>query len=243
MTALLQDPQKRLWVGTRSGGINICTLAGERLDCERVGSGPGPRAVSHDHVTSLLEAADVSVWAGTGGGLNRLRLDARGAVASVERWSRGDGLVDDNVMALVYAPDGALWVSTHGGLSRMDPASGRFANLTPSDGMPTAVFNPKAALLHGGRLYFGSVKGVMSLDPARPLPRVSAPPTVIAGVSGLTPDETPARPAWLLDALRVRGEGRSRWNSRCWGTTVASRNSSTAWARTIHGPAWAIAAS
>lgn len=210
VTAMIQDRRGRLWVGTRSSGISICRLlaadegAGERLDCERVGSGPGPRTVSHDHISSLLEAGDGAIWVGTGGGgLNRIRLDAAGAPAEVERWARDDGLVDDNVMALVQAPDGALWLSTHGGLSRFDPGSGRFDNLTQVDGLPTAVFNPKAALLHEGRLYFGSAKGVVSLDPAQPLLRGTPPPTVIAGVSGLAADELPARPAWMLDALQV----------------------------------------
>lgn len=207
VTAMVEDRRGRLWVGTRSSGISICRLAGatgERLDCERIGSGPGPRTVSHDHISSLLEAGDGAIWVGTGGGgLNRVRMDAEGAPVGVERWSRDDGLVDDNVMALVQAPDGALWVSTHGGLSRFDPGSGRFDNLTPVDGLPTAVFNPKAAVLHGARLYFGSAKGVVSLDPAQPLAQGPAPPTVIAGVSGLLPEDMPTRPAWALDALQV----------------------------------------
>lgn len=204
ITVLLQDRRGWLWVGTRSGGINRCRLVATRLDCERIGSGAGQRAVSHDHITSLLEASNGAIWVGTGGGgLNRIDMDGEGRVARVERWSRDDGLGDDNVMALVRVPDGALWLSTHGGLSRMDPASERFVNLTTIDGLPTSVFNPKAALLHGGRLYFGSAKGVVSLDPAQPLLQVPAPPTVIAGISGLAPAELPAHPSWAMDALKV----------------------------------------
>jgi signal transduction histidine kinase/streptogramin lyase len=203
VTVLMEDRRNRVWVGTRSGGIGICEL-GESLRCQPIATGLGTTQVSHYHITSLLEAPDGSIWAGThGGGLNRLLLDANGAPASVERWTRNNGLDDDNVMSLVYAPDGALWFSTHGGLSRLDPDSASLTNLTPADGLPTATFNPKAALLENGRLYFGSAKGVVSIDPSARLAQTPAPVTIIESISGLDPSQAPDRPAWELDSLRV----------------------------------------
>jgi len=203
VTVLLEDRRGRLWVGTRSGGIGVCRLAQE-LRCETIAAGRGPTQVSHDHITSLLEAPNGSIWAGSaGGGLNRLNLDADGRVAGVERWTRDQGLVDDDVMALVYAPDGALWLSTHGGLSRLDAQTGRLANLTTADGLPTTAFNPKAALLLGGRLYFGSAKGVVAIDPLDLPARGTPPRTVIEAVSGLDAAHLPTRPMWQLDTLRV----------------------------------------
>jgi signal transduction histidine kinase len=203
VTVVMEDRRERLWVGTRSGGLGICSL-GDDLRCQPVATGLGPTQVSHDHITSLLEAPDGSIWVGThGGGLNRVQLDAGGELRSVDRWTRNNGLEDDNVMALVYAPDGALWFSTHGGLSRLDPASGGLTNLTPADGLPTATFNPKAALLENGRLYFGSAKGVVSIDPLGKRADTPAPDTIIESISGLDPAHAPARPAWQLDSLKV----------------------------------------
>lgn len=203
VTVLMEDRRDRLWVGTRSGGIGICRFDKE-LRCDSLSAGLGATQVSHDHITSLLEAPDGAIWVGThGGGLNRLNLDGDGRPASVDRWTRNNGLDDDNVMAMVLAPDGALWFSTHGGLSRLDPASGTLANLTPADGLPTATFNPKSAVLMNGNLYFGSAKGVVSIDPQGPLPNRPAPDTVIEAISGLNPADLPDNPAWQLDALRV----------------------------------------
>jgi signal transduction histidine kinase/streptogramin lyase len=203
VTAMIEDHRGRFWIGTRSGGINICRL-GDTLECNRIATGTGTREVSHDHITSLLQAADGAIWAGTaGGGLNRITLDPAGDVASVQQWTRDNGLVDDNVMALAFAPDGALWMSTHGGFARLDPASGKLVNLTPSYGLPTAVFNPKAAVMYRGKLYFGSAKGVVALDPTRPLKLGPAPSTVIEDVLGLDDAERLAVPAWQLRTLSV----------------------------------------
>ena len=203
VTVLLEDRRNRLWVGTRSGGIGVCTYA-DNLHCQSIATGLGKTQVSHDHITSLLEDGDGSIWAGThGGGLNHVHLDGSGAVESVDHWTRNNGLVDDNVMAMVHAPDGALWFSTHGGLSRLDAQTGALTNLTPADGLPTAIFNPKAAMRAGDRLYFGSAKGVVAIDPLGPLPHRPAPATVITAISGLDASQSPMRPAWQLDSLRV----------------------------------------
>lgn len=203
VTDLIEDRRGRLWVATRSGGIGICRFDGN-LDCRHVAAGNGPRQISHDQVTALLEARDDAVWVATaGGGLNRLALDASGNVASVRHWTHDDGLEDDNVMALAYGPDDALWLTTHGGVSRLNLATNKLVNLTPADGLPTAIFNPKAAVLHGGRLYFGSAKGVVSLDPHQVPERGASPPTVVEAVSGLDAAHMPERPAWQLTSMSV----------------------------------------
>lgn len=203
VTVMMEDRRERLWVGTRSGGLGICRLAAT-LRCEHLSGGPDPGQISHDHVTSLLEESEHAVWVGTaGGGVNRVTLDAEGAVAGIRRWTRQDGLEDDNVMALVVAPDGALWMSTHAGLSRLDPRTGAILNLSPGDGLPTAVFNPKAALRYGNVLYFGSSKGVVALDPARLGAEVAAPPTVITAITGPEREPLASVPAWQVQALAI----------------------------------------
>lgn len=203
VTAIIEDRRGRLWVGTRSGGINICTLD-DSLSCRHLGTKGDEHVISHDHVTSLLVAPDSAIWAGTaGGGLNRIELDADGKLASVRYWTRNAGLADDNVMSLAFGPEGDLWMATHGGLSRLDPETGAVNNLTQTDGLPTAIFNPKAAVLLDGRLFFGSAKGVVAFDPRDLRGRGPPPPTVIEAVTGLDPQHMPDRPAWQLDEFSV----------------------------------------
>ena len=202
VTVLMEDRRGRLWVGTRSGGANICTLRAGRLDCARVAATGAAPTLSHYHVSALLEAPDGSVLVGTaGGGLDRLRLDAEGGVAGVERLSRSDGLMDDNVMALAYAPDGALWVATRGGFSRID--GDRIESYGPVDGLPTTVFNPKAVATVDGLLYWGTQQGVLAIDPGVRPQRHAAPPTVIASIEGLPTALQPDVPAWRMRTLSL----------------------------------------
>lgn len=203
VTVMLQDRAGRLWLGTRSGGLGVCRFD-QTLRCAHLSAGVGPDRIGHDHVTSLLEDKDGSVWVGTaGGGVSRVRWDEPRAQASIRRWTREEGLEDDNVMALVFAPDGALWMSTRAGLSRLQADTGEILNLSPSDGLPTSVFNPKAALRHRGLLYFGSSKGVVALDPSRVQAAGPAPPTVIAAITGADRRPLAAQPAWEVDALSI----------------------------------------
>ncbi len=201
ITALMEDRRGRLWMGTRSGGAGLCTAEGESLDCTRLSPGGSP-GLSHHHVSALLEDPSGAVWIGTmGGGLQRVVPDASGSISTVARWTRSEGLIDDHVVALAFTPDGALWVSTRAGLSRFDATSGHFESYAASDGLPTAVFNPKAVALEGGRLYWGTVKGVVALDPSVRPERGPTPPIVITGIEG-----TGARaeqPVWELTSLEV----------------------------------------
>lgn len=209
VTDMIEDREGRLWIGTRSGGVNVCRYDRD-LVCRHVtarnarkNAGKDTQYLGHDHVTALLEASDGAVWVGTaGGGLNHVVLGPDDAVRSVRRWTRDDGLPDDNVMAMVHAPDGALWLSSHAGLTRLEPVANRLDHYTPTEGLPTVSFNPKAAVAHGDRLYFGSAKGVVSLPFRQPRREASAPPTVIERVIGPDPDDLGSIPAWQMSTLR-----------------------------------------
>ncbi|MCI0573830.1 MAG: histidine kinase [Myxococcaceae bacterium] len=203
VTALMEDRRGRLWVGTRSGGLNICTAEENALDCARLGALTFPQ-LSHVYVSALLEDPDGAVWVGTvGGGLQRVSLDAMGRPGDTALWTRAEGLIDDNVMALARAPDRALWVATRGGLSRFDVATNTFENFASSDGLPTVAFNPGGAALLGGRLYWGSAKGLVELDPTVHPLKGPPPPLVITSIDGLQEDALPSRPVWELSALEV----------------------------------------
>ncbi|MFP2929595.1 two-component regulator propeller domain-containing protein [Pyxidicoccus sp. 3LG] len=201
ITVLMEDRRGRIWMGTRSGGAALCTEKGESLDCTRLSPG-GPPGLNHHHVGALLEDASGAVWIGTvGGGLHRATPDEQGGISHVARWTRSEGLIDDHAVALAFAPDGALWVSTRAGLSRFDQASGHFESYGTSDGLPTAMFNTKAVALDGGRLYWGTTKGVVALDPSIRPERGPTPPIILTAIEGMrTP---PDLPVWELTSLEV----------------------------------------
>ncbi|WP_228559351.1 MULTISPECIES: two-component regulator propeller domain-containing protein [Myxococcus] len=203
VTVLLEDRRGRFWVGTRSGGLNVCSASEDTVECMRLGS-DSTLHLSHYYVSTLMEDPSGAIWVGTvGGGLQRVSLDDSGLPVSVDLWTSTDGLIDNNVMATARAPDGGIWVGTRAGLSRLDVATGAFENYAASDGLPTDSFNPAAVTLLGGRLYWGSSKGLVDLDPSVRPPREPSPPLILTSIEGLESDSLPNQPVWDLPGLDV----------------------------------------
>ena len=55
VTALLAAPDGRLWVGTRSDGLNRCRIAAVRLRALRRSRTPARPSLGHHHVTALRD--------------------------------------------------------------------------------------------------------------------------------------------------------------------------------------------
>lgn len=104
--ALLRDSRGALWLGTAAQGL---FRLGER-GLETLDQADGLPA---NRVASLFEDREGSIWAGTSGGLLRLRA------APFFSLTGSRGLVDDYVRTLLETADGDLWFGTAGGLSRL----------------------------------------------------------------------------------------------------------------------------
>ncbi len=71
-----------------------------------------------------------------------------------------------NIQALQLARDGSIWLSAINGIHRYDPATGAFRKFTIQDGLHTDAFILRtSAQTASGKLFFGTGKGLISLDP------------------------------------------------------------------------------
>jgi len=106
ISALLVDRQKRLWIGTRGGGVS-CLSHGEFIS-----TGLEDR-LSSISVLALHEDGSGSLWIGTDGdGLIQLRN------GTFRVFTKSDGLADDAIFSIAGDSQGTLWIGTHNGLSR-----------------------------------------------------------------------------------------------------------------------------
>ncbi len=105
VSALLLDRQRRLWIGTAGGGIDLIDDLSQTIHprFRRIFAGKEWQSAS---VKSLLQAADDSIWAATDRGL--LRVDPRDM--SAESLGRADGI------AMKYEADSSGAVSANGEL-------------------------------------------------------------------------------------------------------------------------------
>lgn len=100
VTALLEDNQGAVWVGTSFSGLY-------RYDQSGFAAVP----TSHDRILSLAEDNEGDIWVGTfGGGLDRIR---RRVIALEDTES---GLPFSSVQSMCQAPDGTIWATTQNGV-------------------------------------------------------------------------------------------------------------------------------
>jgi signal transduction histidine kinase/ligand-binding sensor domain-containing protein len=193
VTALLHTGPNRLWVGTRSNGLNLCSL--EPWDCVQFSTSSEP-ALRHHNITDLLADARGQVWIGTdGGGLHLAKLDEGGRIREFEHFGEQRGLINANVMALIEDDDGSLWLSTRAGITRLDPATGRTVSFVGASGLPVAHFNARARARDDDTLFFGGLGGIVAHPAAAPFPERSANPARITAIIRPQSGEGPRR--WL----------------------------------------------
>lgn len=105
VTALYQDRQQNLWIGTGSNGLFL--LRDGRFVQYAVRDG-----LSSDTVLALYQDPDGDLWVGTvDGGLVQLREGRFGV------YTTDDGLPHNFVSAVFEDSQGSLWLGTNGGLS------------------------------------------------------------------------------------------------------------------------------
>ena len=98
VTALLEDRQGNLWIGTDSGGLN----------CWQPRRFPtiGKVRLANERVWTLAPARDDGIWIGTEEGVSLWR---GGRMTPQPIWLR---MVDERIRALHEAADGLLWICT-----------------------------------------------------------------------------------------------------------------------------------
>ncbi|MEO7013389.1 MAG: two-component regulator propeller domain-containing protein [Dokdonella sp.] len=120
LTAMLQDRNGQLWLGTENLGLFRLT---DRYGLERMQADlelPGGR------ITEILEDTEGSIWVGTNGGLFRLRETL------FSNFGKQDGLSADYIRTVMEDRRGRLWIGSSGGLDRMDPDGSIKAVALPS---------------------------------------------------------------------------------------------------------------
>jgi signal transduction histidine kinase/ligand-binding sensor domain-containing protein len=148
VSALSQNAQGRLWVGTRQG----------ELWWQNNGQWLALTAGPHVHaITAIVPQPDGSIWVGTAGdGLFHVEGKADG------HWEKRSGLLSDWVRTLYLDPENALWIGTGGGgLSQLK--DGKVATFTTREGLPE---NTISQILEddAGNLWLGGERGIVCVS-------------------------------------------------------------------------------
>ena len=166
--AIYEDRSGILWIGTRTGGLNMLDLKPQKFKHYLMKSGHS-RDLVFNRTNAILEDKTGNLWVGAYGGLIRWdRLRDQHIIYTHEA-NDPTSLSDNRVFALHQEEPGALWVGTFsGGLNHLDMATGRFQRFLHDPENPDSlVDNNVVALLsdHQQRLWVGTYRGLDYLEP------------------------------------------------------------------------------
>ncbi|WP_445737389.1 two-component regulator propeller domain-containing protein [Mariniflexile sp.] len=162
---VLVDSKNDIWVGTTEGLFRIKKNGTNDLIVESISDkmANGYRnKTSANHILSLYEGIDGSIWIGTrGSGLCRYTNENK-----FQWYNELYNFKEESVSSIIESVDGNLWVSGNSGLSKLDIKNNEVTNFTSNDGLLSNEFNFNAVLKdQQGILYFGNYKGVDFFNP------------------------------------------------------------------------------
>ncbi len=183
--AIAEDAQGSLWIGTEQGGLN--RLRDGKFTTYR----KQPRGLPCDEISALLMDDKGCLWIGTSSGL---------VCFCKGQWTvytTGDGLASNGIDYLLEDGQDNLWIGSNAGLmkvsknnlnrlaqARVEPLPCRVFN--GADGLPTSECSqgsqPAACRTKDGSLWFPTIKGLVSVNPAQLRPNTNPPPVMIESV-------------------------------------------------------------
>jgi signal transduction histidine kinase/ligand-binding sensor domain-containing protein len=179
--ALAEGPDGSVWCGDEAGTIYRCEARG-------VQAFRPSDALASQPVLSLLAEKDDTIWVGTfRGGLLRFKN------GKFSRVTTAQGLPNDAISEILDDEHGRLWLGTHKGICQvsktdlnrcLDGEIRRVDCVTYGllDGLPTLEcagnYQPACCRSSDGRLWFATVKGIVSVKPEE-LKKNNVPPPVV----------------------------------------------------------------
>ncbi len=174
-----EDAQGNIWTGSVSQGTYYYNPKTGKKGNVRFGVKVNDHYVNEFAVRYILQDSDGAMWFATeGGGLIRLNADLR----TFKRFTTEHGLPSNVLFSMQEDGFKHLWISTLRGLACFDLKTNRSVTYTQSNGLLTDQFNYNSAFKDAkGKMYFGSVKGMIAFDPAVFYQKEAPPPTYITG--------------------------------------------------------------
>lgn len=153
VTAILEDRQGTLWVGTFGGGLKRFDRASGIVTASYRHEGNDPQSLSSNQITAILEDRHGSLWVGTPFGLNRFDPETE----TITRHSSA------SILHLFEDRAGRIWAGTHqDGLLRFDPRTDvRFATAHALTGHAVAAIVEDES----GRLWMSTFTGPRPVAP------------------------------------------------------------------------------
>jgi ligand-binding sensor domain-containing protein/signal transduction histidine kinase/DNA-binding response OmpR family regulator len=191
---LWEDEQGTLWACTRGNGVlfeNPFTKQSGSLLYNPHDS----NSLGNNYVNGVYEDGKSNLWFATDGGLCHFEKDKN----RFTRYTTKNGLPDNLILRILEDENHDLFLSTSKGLVCFNPGNGNIRTYTKSNGLLNDQFNYNSAYKDvDGRMFFGSVKGLISFKPDEFIKNTDIPPVYITGLEVNNQDIVANKPGSLL---------------------------------------------
>jgi ligand-binding sensor domain-containing protein/signal transduction histidine kinase len=176
-SAVLEDDEDTLWIATFNAGLFYYNPAKQIFGHCRVLS-HGEDALAKTRITRLYEDRQHNTWISTENGLYCLNREH----SFLRFFSDKNGLPSNLIYNTLEDKQGNLFVTTSKGLARYDFNRGIINVFSQASGLLTDQFNYNSGFIDSsGKMYFGSVKGMITFRPDGFQPNNYTPPVYFTG--------------------------------------------------------------
>lgn len=174
---VLVDSKNNVWVGTTEGLFRINKNRNSEYHVEFISNketNSNRNKKSANHILSLYESSDGSIWFGTrGSGLCRYTKGG-----NFQWYNEMYEFTEESVSNIIEDKEGKLWVTVNSGLTKLNLKNNEITNFTLNDGLLSNEFNFNAVYKDKkGYLYFGNYKGIDFFNP-KDISLNKTPPTL-----------------------------------------------------------------
>ncbi|WP_236582372.1 two-component regulator propeller domain-containing protein [Sphingobacterium spiritivorum] len=195
-----EDTDGILWINTYGSGVLIYNRTSGVVH-ELYSEQGKPNTLINNYVNGLFEDSKKNIWLCTEGGLSKYNRNGH-----FTNYPAVAGLSSNQVFKALEDDNHTIWISTGKGLVRLEENNSKSVTYTARDGLPTDQFNYNSAFKDtDGTLYFGTIKGMVSFNPARSIKNHFVPPIFISGIQINNADVPVRSDGFLRQSISMSG--------------------------------------
>ncbi len=161
ISALFQDSEGFIWIGTLDGGLNVFDPPSETYT-NYLPAPDYPGSISSGRITSIAEGIDGDLWIGTQTGLNVFDPVEEKFTSFMHDQDEPQSIISDAINVLRIDGSGNLWIGTPEGLDRMSADRSHFIHYRNDPTFQRSISNNSILAIYedrGGVLWFGTHGG------------------------------------------------------------------------------------
>jgi DNA-binding CsgD family transcriptional regulator/streptogramin lyase len=168
MTALFEDQNKRLWIGTRYHGLILLEPISRQVTVFRHDLN-NPWSLTNNNIMTIYQDRSGLLWIGTGGSGISIYDDKKEVLHSYQHIPNDPNSINNNSIWSIYENrSGITWIGTGGGgLNRIDRHNQTYTFFLYQKNNPHSISNGFVYSIiedHQGMMWIGTMKGLNRFD-------------------------------------------------------------------------------